>query len=495
MSSSKKIFGVIAVLLLAFVFYAATTKADVTGSFGVNISYEPFPCQLIAVQSGEQTFQFYDQPCEKTFFKIDFETDFNVNIAISGLTMGLHAHAGVTGFEDIILSFAATLGALDISDTFVFAQPYEAFYFRHGDYIDPDIPGTETIPVCRESEVGSGVCQTLFVKKRVEATISLGGVTFTNLALFEDVTFPQYCDPYIYYWFGACVPNAKSAPTYNVQSQHFGFGDVITVEGQTPSGITVRSETGVCASQLPNTIKKHRFEYSVNPDCYTGVLDEVTVKSPLFFDFEKLWIQGIPLAENLTLDLQIYCGKIPVHWSPGYIAGISGFTQDCSFENLITLTNVPIFDTIMVASGFRGGLMGPAVFTDVEVTAASGPLSLTIDFSPSTFTPTYIYAVANFTINPDTNPASLRLRAIGYPGLTFFDARLSITRSGLTFYADLDWDVNSTTQTFDFDDLTFGLSAEAGVVTFDASIVIDETGSSPESSMLAGGDVTFTISF
>jgi hypothetical protein len=476
--------------LLAFGFYTATTKADVTGSFGVNLGFAPIDCRYLTLADPASglIYFFNDQPCEETVYKFDFETDLNINIAISGLTMGLHSHAGTTGFEDIILTFAAKLGALDITDMFVFAQPFAEVTLLDGQDINACIvdPGDDPTSVLDDS------CQTLFVKKRVDMSISLGGVTFSNLAMFEDVTFPNYCLDFFIGYIDAslfdlagCIPAPKApGQTYSAQSQTFGFGDVVTIEGQTPSGITVTAETGICAEQLVNAIKKHSWDLRVNADC-VGNTD--VVKPPMLFSFEKLYIEGIPLAAGLTLDTNVLCGSLEGSSEVGI------FFQ-CNFSTFITLTGTPIFNSISIASNFEN-ILGPATFTDVEVIAAGGPLFLLIDFSPLDWTVTFIFAQANFTINPDTNPASLRLRAIGVPDLVFFDVRLSISRAGLNFFADLDWDVDSTTQTFDFDDLTFGLSAEAGIVTVDASVVINEGGTTPETSYLAGGEISFSVSF
>jgi hypothetical protein len=319
-------------------------------------------------------------------------------------------------------------------------------------------------------------------------SISLGGVTFSNLALFEDVNFPNWC--VLTPIGGRCdmaVKGVDTPLTYNEQSQAFGFGDVITIEGQTPSGITVRGETGICAEQLINGIKKHQRDYTVNTDCVQGAATQ-GVKPPILFSFEKLYIEGIPLASGLWVDLAFECGSLngSAEWGGFY---------PCNFSNTITLTSVPIFNSITVASGFTN-ILGPANFTDVRVIAAGGPVFLLIDFSPLTFTPTFVYAVASFTINPDTNPASLRLTAIGVPGIVFWEAKLTVTRAGLTFSAALDYDVDPVSQTFDFSSLVFGLSADAGIVTVDSSvIIIDHLGDSPEESQLFAGNLSFTVNF
>ncbi len=497
MSSKFKVLSIALVALMALAFYSATTKADVTGSFQIHLSFAPIPCQFLDNVLGSDTL-FPDQPCEKTIFKIDFQTALDINVAISGLTIGLHSHAGVTGFEDIILSFATTLGALEISDTFVFAQPF-AFVV-----IDENGNGTfdvfdEAIPTCLESDLGSGSCLTLFVKKRVEATISLGGVTFTNLAIFEDVNFPN-CGLASGFSTstGFCIKGEGTGVTYTTQSQAFGFGDVITIEGQTPSGITVTSETGICAQQDFNIIKKHFWFFTVNPECAAGSIAGLQ-KGPFLFDFEKLWIEGIPLAAGLTLDLHVECNV------PGGLL--------CGFFQTWTITGGPIFNSIVVDTGFEGLPLGATgtSFADITVTAAGGPLSLVLVIDPGDFLVDCWAATSRFTINPDTNPASLRIRATSDPiafcalgdlglgaDLSFIDFALTIRRAGLSLTADVDFDVASGAgdpDTFNFDDLTLSLSAEAGIVNISASIVYKEENTTPEEAFLLGGDLFFTVNF
>ena len=207
----------------------------------------------------------------------------------------------------------------------------------------------------------------------------------------------------------------------------------------------------------------------------------------MLFSFEKLWIEGIPLAAGLSVDAHVLCGSLEGSSEVGL------FFQ-CNFTSFWTITGGPLFNSITVAANFDQ-ILGPATFTDVEVVAAGGPLLLVVDFSPIDWTVTFLFAQANFTINPDTNPASLRIRAIGVPALVFMDWRLSIARAGLNFFADIDWDVNPSTQTFDFQDLTFGLSAEAGIVTIDSTIVVADGGTTPETSFLLGGNLSFTVNF
>jgi hypothetical protein len=597
MSGSKRIFGFIIALLLALGFYSTVAQADVTGSFGINISLNSIDCMDVAIYSTQtQVVRLGDQPCESTVFKIDFETDLNVNVAISGLTMGLHSHAGVTGLEDVILSFAATLGALDVEDEFVFAQPFKWLVAGDG----------QVIPACVEDEVGSGECDILFVKKRVEASISLGGVTFSNLAIIEDTTFPNPClagsvaDGCLESLFGNAYKVFKAqTESYQAGNQTFGFGDVVTIEGQTPSGITIKGITGICASSGTNRIKKHSWKYTVNPDCIPGfarvnqvtftnsiqsgstvptttptpvvktvgrtevtetvkytaagtkwavgdkvtktfsfrlidltdpvgdelfftlvsrtdranvggtclnytaantlkltpssptasctvvitigssgttttasatvaitsLMSETVNKPPLLFDFESLSIEGIPLAAGFTLDLEILCA------TPSLA---------CKFEPTLKVEGPPLFPDIVVDFEFTN-IAGPFSFEGGTVTIPSGPLTVVLAFD-GTLAWKLVQATLSFTLNPDTNPATLSIELIsntwaiyGTPAdIDSASFGLSVSRAGLDLSATADFSVSAGTYTFDT--LTLSLGAEAGIISFDADIKASATG-------------------
>ena len=608
MSSSKKICGFIIALLLALGFYSTVAQADVTGSFGINISLNSIDCMDVAIYSTQtQVVQLGDQPCESTVFKIDFETDLNVNVAISGLTMGLHSHAGVTGLEDVILSFAATLGALDVEDEFAFAQPFKWLVAGDG----------QLIPACVENEEGSGECDLLFVKKRVSATISLGGVTFSNLAIIEDTTFPAPClagsvaNGCLESLFGDAYKVLKAqTESYQVGNQHFGFGDVVTIEGQTPSGITIKGVTGICASSGYNKIKKHSWKYKVNPDCVGGLAradqvsftnsfkigsswpttapkpvvkttgrteitetvswddndsdgkvsagdvitktfsfrlldltneagdaldafisfytDTVTIggtcekpgtdvvltpasptysctytatvgsgksktaaftvqfitlfpepvnKPPLFFDFEDLSIKGIPLAEGFTLDLSISCSQPSLA---------------CEFDPTLKIAGPPLFPDIEASFSFTN-IAGAFTFEGGTVTIPSGPLTVVLAFD-GTLAWKPVMATLSFTLNPDTNPATLSIELIsnvwaiyGVPAdIDSASIGLSVSRAGLDLSATADFGVSAGTYTFDT--LTLSLGAEAGVISFSADVKASATG-------FKGANLSVEVSF
>jgi len=223
---------VVAILLLAMVACLATAraaKADISGSFAFDISLMP------------QT-----TTAEMSKFDFDFEGLLELNITLSGLTFGNDLALGIAGMEHYIASLSATLGALKLLDEFAFAAPYNKYLERIGGL--------------------------LFVKKRVTLAFTVGGLTFKNLVIFEDVNFPS---PQTYH---------ESIP-YTAGDQKFRFGSIITVSGTTGGGIKVTSITGICADpQKANVIKKK---------VWTG---RACDNEKLGFTVEKLILSDISVA-------------------------------------------------------------------------------------------------------------------------------------------------------------------------------------------------------
>ncbi len=464
------------VIFLALVFWHSSTWADVTGSLGLKVTTDAISCQL-ASELG--ILGFPDQPCEMTFFRFDFETDFTINMMMSGFTLDLHSHAGVTGFEDIILSFHTTLGAVDIADKFVFAQPYGIVPIaldndgdgsvnedpldgvdNDGDgQIDEDPMETGSIPVCYESSPDSGSCLTLFVKKRVEAAIAVTGLTFRNLAIIEDINFP--------------IPGQvkPAGAIYTQQSQAFGFGDLITISGQTSSGITITGQTSFCLSETrSNLIKKHSFSYIVNPDC-VSTTQTPSVKPPVLFEFEEISITGIPIASNFTSALLIHC--------TGAIS--------CLFENTLTISNaLPLFSLFTAKISFTD-VLGAFAFSNVTLRMQSGTLSLILNLSPL-FTVSSFSFLGTFTINPVSNPASLSISASGSPntGLNGIVTTFRVNRFGATFSALSIFTVNSGL--LNFSQLVLRVAGEAGVFNLEGNVAFRLVG-------LASANLRSTINF
>ncbi|MBI1729361.1 hypothetical protein HY229_01625 [Candidatus Acetothermia bacterium] len=350
---------------------------------------------------------------ELSVIDFDIENALNVTVVISGLSTSFHTHFGIAGIEDVILTASATLGALDLNTILVFCR------FAYGS----TVPFYPTLHFC---------------KKYVKASLSLGGVTFVNEAQFEDTNL-----------------------FINLQTA-YAFGDVVTLTGQTPSGISITAQTGLCMQRIPDSIKKHFAitPYTVNPDCAT------TPKPDILFDFERMTVSGVPLAPGVTGSSVLSCVTINAcvfTMTAKFAGGPIPFTAKFTFTDLLSLT-----------------------FGGATLTLSSGSGQLVIGITPvGTIGAVGISVVT--TLNADTNPATLEIDADIAPGVGLTDAVVSFTveRAGL---------VLGVTATFSggppalFDGITFSASVSGSALSLDATTTFTPSG-------MVYGEIFLTVTF
>lgn len=348
----------------------AAALADVTGDIELRLGLFPDNLDTEAVE--------YD---------IDFEVLSDIDFTVSGLTIGNRFALGVTGLEHYILTVRGTLGAMDVLDEIVFATPFsnqvpsdidddgvpntsdadidgdgtdnlsdstpfgsfEVFIKDDIDNdgvpnaVDPDVDGDGTPNGIDTTPFGFNftvsplirpIGETLFVKKRVTMNLNIAGVTLTNLAIFEDVNFTH--------------PFSGSVQSYGAEMQEFRFGDILTLMGQTVSGINIRSVTGIGADpNVPNIIKKASFSGSI-------------CEEPENFGFcvEQLFIDNVPIGP-VTLSSLSEFRVIPLTLCQTFTAryadflnllDLSGsFRWHCNVENpLLSVINTDV-DEIVAA--------------------------------------------------------------------------------------------------------------------------------------------------
>lgn len=474
----------IVLALILFVGFAITAKADVTGSFDIHITLDP---------EGNQT--------EAVKYFIDFQSNLQVNVTLSGLTFSMDLGFGTTGVEFAILGLTTNLGALAINDLFVFAPPFGCTDFTgltyaaapaagapylsndHGN-IEGECEGKFVVPIgdsngdliVDNDAVG-------FVKKRVEMELNIAGITLTNLALFEDVDFPDI------YGLREPIPgsglftndhehdHSDGSRLYNIygadnfvdnQTPTFGFGDVITLSGQTVSGITVTGITGFCADQR-NRIKKRSWQYEVNEACTAslgnlldpGIEEDslgVGAKTPLLFEFETLIIEGIEVG-GVTID-------IFTQWKPRF-----SFTQSGFFTSITASFSVLDLADVSVAL-FSTSIMNLSA-DSIVVSISTGNLTLVLydcaDFAAgcafglgADLTIDRVDAVLSLVLNPNQNPADLVLEFTVETGtgLTAASASLGISRGVLSL--DTTTVFEGTSGQLSWDGTTFSLGVDGG---------------------------------
>lgn len=400
---SQLAIALISALFITF-FYCQLTKADVTGFFEI--------ASTIIPQSTSS---------ELSTVQIDFQNNLTFTLQVGVFGWSFHGHGGITGMEDIITSIFLALGPLRIEPQVVMAQAFQPIFTSTG----------LAIPVCLPDGTGTGHCDFFFVSYRWATSLTLLGVTLKNLAIYEDTTFP---DPTIGKPVGA---------TYGVQSQSFGFGDVVSFEGQTTGGISIKGATGLCGQNLPKKIKHHDLPYSVNPICIPGK----SGKLPFFFDFESFSVTGVPIASGIVIGTDIECVTI---FACVVTNSLSVNTGPIPFSAIVVLSDLLSLDIQSIA---------------VSLTQGAGTLTLQIGSGGAVSLSTLSLALL---LNPSTLPGRLNLTISGAPGvgITDLDVSFSVTRSILTATAIASF--TGSSGVFSFSRLVAITSAQAGVVSLEA---------------------------
>jgi hypothetical protein len=408
---------------------ALTAKADLTGSSAITLLAEPIPCTLVNEIK-------LDTPCEKTLLKFDIEALIKFGFSVSGLLFTLDMAVGIPGLEHVILTGNATLGMVDVISELWFATPFEAV-------TDVNLqPNTVVIPPGNF----------LFVKKRLTASFSLGGVLLQNLAIFEDVTFPNPGSPYGETDCdgdgdpeGTCIQGIETNPETHYQTQSFAFGNIVTLTGQTPSGITLSSQTGICATTAGNSVKKYSAPGSVNPECVGRV------KPQLFFDFETVSISGIQLAPGLATATVLSC------------VGILGCTLTTTFG--LSGGPIPFSTSFTVKDLFTLSFSGVAFF----INTGSVSLNVSLDSSFSLNSASIHFSKA---ITAGNLTAQLSASASAQKGQGVTGATISLSVTSGTFNANhvLTLTRNPATSTLQFG--SFSISMGINIAPFRTSLQV-----------------------
>jgi len=386
--------------------FAAVTKADVTGSFDIHFQMIPEGLQTEAVQ-----------------FYFDIQANLQVNVTLSGLTIGTDIGFGTTGIEFAVITLDTSLGALTVNDTFVFAPPFACDLETHDDGPYPMGSNTAEWSGQCPGQYVTAIGEVGFVKKRIELELNIAGITINNLALFEDVDFPD-----IQGGSNHEHDHFTSGDVYNVTSWDsevdnatptYGFGDVITLSGQTVSGITVTGRTNFCASGR-NYIKKRSWLYEVNKACTASLgntLDpaiEGGAKTGFFFEEEYLGISGVNLG-GIDLDMDIYFWPLlPLYAS---ITGSFDVLDLASVEFSLTSTNITNL-----------------TLDDISFVVVTGNLILYLSDTDGDLQFDSTTAIFSGVLNPNQNPADFTAIVVNDgSGITYVELDFGITRGILAF--------------------------------------------------------------
>ena len=407
--------------------------ADVTGEITLQLGFLPIATQTESVQ-----------------FNIDFEVLSNIRWTVSGITFGSRSALGVTGIEHEIITVDTNLGAFDVMSEMVFATPFsngipddidsdgipnssdpdidgdgllnladvtpfgafQAFIKADIDNdsvpnaVDPDIDGDGILNAVDTTPFGTNfvispltrpIGPTVFVKKRFTSTINLAGFTLTNLAIFEDINFTH--------------PFLSSIQTYGAELQEFRFGNIITVLGQTVSGINIRSVTGLGADpNVPNLIKKASFSGSICKDgnptasalgnfafCVEQLfIDNIDIGGLKINSRTEFRILPLVLAETLTLSHGLFNDAVNV-------------TTSLTMDNLISLA--PLSASIFLNSA--PFTVSFSLDNTLTITSSTATVSTSIDNA-------LFSATAVFLPGTGVNSLSFSFQTVSLSGLSLF---------------------------------------------------------------------------
>jgi len=257
--------------------------------------------------------------------------------------------------------------------------------------------------------------------------LNIAGITLTNLALFEDVDFPDInkseSHTHDHYGVGGTYNVGQTNGQVNDQTPTYGFGDVITLSGQTVSGITVTGSTTICASGT-NTIKKRSWPYEVNKACTASIGNileeegsiEDGAKTPLLFEEETLSVEGVVVG-SVTLDVY-------TEWHPNDDNGF--FTEIVASFSLLDLADV----VVTLSSNNITNLS----IDEIDIVVSSGNLTLVLVDDGGNLSIDETTAVLSVVLNPNQNPADLTIVIVAEEGtgVTLAAFSLGISRGALS---------------------------------------------------------------
>jgi hypothetical protein len=186
---------------------------------------------------------------EIELFDIDFQNNLILDATIDSITFRLDLGFGITGHEFSIASLSADLGVVSISNLIAFGTPFD--------------------PTSMVLLGGPKV----FVTNRTGIEIRIGGVSIEGLFIYENT---KWTHPFL---------NAADALDA-IQTPDYKFGALLSIEGETPSGIRLSGRAGFCAD--PNQVKQIKKR-----SFFTAACDDDPANK---FVFESLSVSNITVA-------------------------------------------------------------------------------------------------------------------------------------------------------------------------------------------------------
>lgn len=272
--------------------------APVTGSFSINMD-------------------IYCELCTKIDrVYVHFYADLNLSLSISGVELNSLSHFTFAGLKVQLLEFKGTVGPMSFYNALVFST----------DICETDFFGVGGYSAC----AGNWFTDSLTLRKKIaEVTLSIAGLTLGLRALFANLGT-------------ATVPS-------------FQTGLVLILQGQTVSGITVRSETWVGAT--PGLECFSNVDVTPPSDMYCQIYLDKGMTFPGFQPtWEELRLTGLRLA-GVTHNIRIVFNLTGSSLSPGGLPITSTASQPSFVEITSSARVEPLRLTIASRARFRPGLV------------------------------------------------------------------------------------------------------------------------------------------
>ncbi|MFC2095976.1 hypothetical protein ACFLSW_06050, partial [Candidatus Bipolaricaulota bacterium] len=235
---------------------------DVSGQYSLSTIVMPVPASLIGVIQ-------VNTPAEMTLLKFGIESELDFTATIWDAKFHLNSALNIAGLERVIVDGSVSLGPFDMKLEIWSAVPFETV---------TDVSLFSNAVVLPPGDL-------MYMKTRLEVSADLLGVSFNNLLMIEDVTFPN--------------PYADFIPLqYPVQSQSFHVGDILTMVFVPYPGVTLRSVTNICADSGSRPVKGYSAPGRVDAD--STMCDQVIWNETL--TLTGLEYCGIPFWFSLRVD-------------------------------------------------------------------------------------------------------------------------------------------------------------------------------------------------
>lgn len=238
--------------------------AQLSGRFGLDLVARRIPTTL----TGEIKL---DTPSEFVMLEFAIASNLVLKASFGFADLDIDAVVNTAGPEHCVIKaplnldkltfYEVEFDKLSIVPEMWFAVPFEAVTDVN------NLPNSVIIP---PGDV-------LFVKARVTFSTSISGFSVTQLAMLEDVNFPNPGSS-----FTTRIPGSPYTPLYYpVQSQSYALGGLTTVSWRAQAGFSMSANIGVNASQSGRSVKGYSATGSVLPDNF----------------FARIGISGIKLAD------------------------------------------------------------------------------------------------------------------------------------------------------------------------------------------------------